>query len=1147
MSALLTGSALLLSNGCGIPPQGAEQSAALNKPSQAVSGVVSVQGVGGNCLDVLAANPNPSPAVTVDNFTCNGTRAQVFQFNDDGTITDFWGNCLDVLGANFMQGTVDFSACNGTPAQQWQAAGSAIVGLGGYCLSVVGDNPSPGTIVDLEPCTAAPGQSWSRVKPLTLPADPADFIWTPGPAAGASWIAVGGATPWVIGTDGQPYQYGGTPRARVWNKVSAPTSSTRLTVSPTGDAWRIDVNGQITSLSGSSWTAFPTPGSPACAREIGVGAQQQLWAIGCDVNSTGGTIYQFQSSQWVSRSARATRISVSPEGTAWIADGSGAISKWNGTGFTQVPGAGTAIAAGPKGNTWIISTPSGASDGFPALWNGSQFAQASNLAASQIAVGADGAPWVVTSTNTIARWGGPWRWLGPSGFPELNGGRWSGDVEDISLADNQTHLAVATAGGGVWMLQLGSGAWTPIADTGFAPGPAPAVASLAFKPGDAGTLVVATGVGSGNDGAAQGGNGLWRGDLKNGIWQWTALACADPSLATVPCPTSFTKIRYSRFDASRIYASSANGFFVSTSGGPFVPTPITAGGQTNFGYGVTDFALDDSDGQHVYAAVPGQGIAVSIDAGAHFASLTSPLAPSLTASVFQSSKIALARSAPHVLYVTINAGYDDFNGVFVSRDIRAAQPSWLETGLQGCEEYDGCVYRGGIDNFMRSQNGHDGAIAVSPIDSNTVIAGGAGDWITTNGGGTPTAANCSVLACPVNGWTRLGAVHEDVHAIVFDSSGANVYMGTDGGFFHSSDGGQTWQFDLNTIPVMNEQGVSVKGDTVLCAAWDVGMHWSLDHGGTWTGNSDNDSVGAFVSSANEWFAHKYEDVDNIYKSTDQGASWPTLVEGAVPFHSPIVELNGSVYTVGNADGQGNGVDGIMYLDDGSGNAGVYGSPFPDPNDVPMAVTAVNHLDFYYVIAGGFYKGGTTRRNLQISRNGGSWSEIGATLPTGTPGAPAILTVKRDAPGVAGGHGPHIYVLTSDGRVFADGMEHLAAGNPQWIELTGNLPRNLSYNDLIADPSLGTVVVATNVGLFKTTNSCLSTVLSNGGSCWPTTWRTWGDGLPLVPTVAAAGAPGAVGTAVNALDAQTRSDGHFYVYAAVWERGIWIRDATADDP
>src|SRR5581483_10447814 len=120
----------------------------------------------------------------------------------------------------------------------------------------------------------------------------------------------------------------------------------------------------------------------------------------------------------------------------------------------------------------------------------------------------------------------------------------------------------------------------------------------------------------------------------------------------------------------------------------------------------------------------------------------------------------------------------------------------------------------------------------------------------------------------------------------------------------------------------------------------------------------------------------------------------------------------------------------------------------------------------------------------------------------------------------------------------------AAGNPQWIELTGNLPRNLSYNDLIADPSLGTVVVATNVGLFKTTNSCLSTVLSNGGSCWPTTWRTWGDGLPLVPTVAAAGAPGAVGTAVNALDAQTRSDGHFYVYAAVWERGIWIRDATA---
>jgi hypothetical protein len=39
----------------------------------------------------------------------------------------------------------------------------------------------------------------------------------------------------------------------------------------------------------------------------------------------------------------------------------------------------------------------------------------------------------------------------------------------------------------------------------------------------------------------------------------------------------------------------------------------------------------------------------------------------------------------------------------------------------------------------------------------------------------------------------------------------------------------------------------------------------------------------------------------------------------------------------------------------------------------------------------------------------------------------------------------------------------------------------------------------------------------------------------------------MGTTVNALDGQIRADGRFYVYAATWERGIWVRDVSGDDP
>ena len=38
-----------------------------------------LQGLGGNCLDVLDANPQAG--AQVDNFTCNGTVAQVFNLN----------------------------------------------------------------------------------------------------------------------------------------------------------------------------------------------------------------------------------------------------------------------------------------------------------------------------------------------------------------------------------------------------------------------------------------------------------------------------------------------------------------------------------------------------------------------------------------------------------------------------------------------------------------------------------------------------------------------------------------------------------------------------------------------------------------------------------------------------------------------------------------------------------------------------------------------------------------------------------------------------------------------------------------------------------------------------------------------------------
>ena len=128
------------------------------------SGFVSLQGLGGNCLDVQNANPM---STVVDDAVCTaGNLAQRFQFNWDGTITNYWGYCLDVLSDDTNAGVLDFTTCNGTAAQVWRRQGAQIVGPAGKCLDVLYGNPNPATRIDLATCNGTPSQDWRITSPL---------------------------------------------------------------------------------------------------------------------------------------------------------------------------------------------------------------------------------------------------------------------------------------------------------------------------------------------------------------------------------------------------------------------------------------------------------------------------------------------------------------------------------------------------------------------------------------------------------------------------------------------------------------------------------------------------------------------------------------------------------------------------------------------------------------------------------------------------------------------------------------------------------------------------------------------------------------------------------------------------------------------
>jgi chitinase len=119
-----------------------------------------ITGYQGLCLDdrsASTANFNP-----IQVYTCNGTNAQSWTVNSNGTLTVL-GNCLDVAGAGTANGTkVDLYPCNGTGAQSWvhESNGELVNTNSGKCLDDTGYGGS-GTQVQIWACADTANQQWT--------------------------------------------------------------------------------------------------------------------------------------------------------------------------------------------------------------------------------------------------------------------------------------------------------------------------------------------------------------------------------------------------------------------------------------------------------------------------------------------------------------------------------------------------------------------------------------------------------------------------------------------------------------------------------------------------------------------------------------------------------------------------------------------------------------------------------------------------------------------------------------------------------------------------------------------------------------------------------------------------------------------------
>jgi chitinase len=119
-----------------------------------------ITGYEGLCLDDRSASTADFNPIQV--YTCNGTNAQSWTVNSNGTLTVL-GDCLDVDGAGTANGTtVDLYPCNGTGAQSWthESNGELVNANSGKCLDDTGYGGS-GTQVQIWACADTSNQQWN--------------------------------------------------------------------------------------------------------------------------------------------------------------------------------------------------------------------------------------------------------------------------------------------------------------------------------------------------------------------------------------------------------------------------------------------------------------------------------------------------------------------------------------------------------------------------------------------------------------------------------------------------------------------------------------------------------------------------------------------------------------------------------------------------------------------------------------------------------------------------------------------------------------------------------------------------------------------------------------------------------------------------
>jgi hypothetical protein len=349
-----------------------------------------------------------------------------------------------------------------------------------------------------------------------------------------------------------------------------------------------------------------------------------------------------------------------------------------------------------------------------------------------------------------------------------------------------------------------------------------------------------------------------------------------------------------------------------------------------------------------------------------------------------------------------------------------------------------------------------------------------------------------------NSWTDIGqSYHVDHHVTYVHPANPNMVLeGTDGGFFMSLNGGQSWS-TAQSLPITQFY------TTTVDALNPTNLYGGMQDNGTaytptgnvfdWTPVFGGDGFYAMVDpNSPSYRIYEYQ-----YGSISTGMNGINMNETSA-WNTPLA------YNPQNTKTVYYGRKSLYASYDHGYN---WTAISPDLTQGPQTGNLVFHCitsiscspaDTNYIWVG------CDDGNVQMTNNGGaSWNNVSAGVPVRW-----ITRVTAD-PG-----DPYTAYLTVSGFRWHEYTPHVlrtTTGGLSWADISANLPQ-APCNDILVDPTNDLILsVATDVGVYYSVNA--------GG-----TWQSAGTGLPLVPVTDLT------------LDSATRT-----LVAATYGRGMYTLD------